>query len=93
INMCRSCRSCRRYLALDVEIRQVGQIPSRSICTDYTDNTDSTQVHIYENCYFTDPLQVKHVHVNQINQIPPGTQVQKIRNIHDSTGKLVGVCR
>ena len=47
INACRSCRSYRPYLAQDVQVRHIGQIPSRSKCTDFTDHTESAQIHIY----------------------------------------------
>ena len=49
INMCRPCRSYRPYIAKDVQIMPIGQILYRLKCTDCTDHTDSTCVHVYEN--------------------------------------------
>ena len=102
---CRLYRSCRSMTLTDKHVqimqivqtlhrsrctdRQIGLIPSRSNCTDCTDHTDSTQVQAYDNCNQDRSPPAKHLHVIEINQIPPGTQVEMIRNTPVSPGKLL----
>ena len=93
MNTCRSYRSYRPYLAVDVQIcRSNKSHPGQTLLI-----VQITQILLrYTSMKIVTrqiPFRLNVWNVIAINQITPGTQVDMIRNIDVSPGKLVGVCR